>query len=62
MALEDAPSGANAADSARYIEAMAKELRIIASRSGLGFLAFLLHMVEDDAGAEARRQDDAADA
>ncbi|MCB1485915.1 MAG: hypothetical protein KDJ88_00495 [Bauldia sp.] len=61
MALEDAPSGANAVDSARYIEAMARELRVIASRSGLGFLAFLLRMVEDDAGAEARRQDGTAD-
>ncbi|MCB1489143.1 MAG: hypothetical protein KDJ86_19935 [Bauldia sp.] len=57
MALKDAPSGASAGDSARYIEAMAKELRTIASRSDLGFLAFLLRMVEDDAGAEAGRRD-----
>ena len=29
----------------------------MASASGLGFLAFLLRMVEDDAGAEADKRD-----
>ena len=47
----------NAEDTARYIATLAHELRALAARSGLDFLAYLLAMVEDEAakGALARR-------
>lgn len=38
---------------AHYIEDMAKELRTLAAKANLGFLAYLLGMVEDDASATA---------
>ncbi|WP_421724641.1 hypothetical protein [Bauldia sp.] len=44
------------AETARYIENMARELGGLATESGLGFLAFLLRMVEDDAGATAKER------
>ena len=34
---------------------MAKELRTLAAKANLGFLAYLLAMVEDDAVATAKR-------
>jgi hypothetical protein len=42
-------------DTARYIQRLAKELRVMATDSGLPFLAYLLSMVEDDAAATVRR-------
>lgn len=58
MTIKGVESAPDPGESARYIESMARELRRLASGSGLGFLAFLLRMVEDDAAAEARRHDD----
>ncbi len=48
---------ADPAATADYIGAIAKELRALASKSNLGFLAYLLAMVEDDAQATAKRLD-----
>jgi len=48
----------NALETARYIEQLARELRTIAAEADLGFLAYLLAMVEDDAAATARRISD----
>jgi len=52
----------NPRETAQYIEALTKDLRRLAAAADLGFLAYLLAMVEDDAGATARRlgQGDAA--
>jgi hypothetical protein len=41
----------DARDTAVYIQRMAKELRALAVEAELGFLAYLLAMVEDDAEA-----------
>lgn len=43
------------AETAHYIAGMAKELRGLAAKAQLGFLAYLLAMVEQDAGEMARR-------
>jgi hypothetical protein len=48
----------NALETARYIEQLTRELRMMASEADLGFLAYLLAMVEDDAAATARRISD----
>ena len=40
---------------AQYIETLAKDLKRLAAAADLGFLAYLLAMVEDDAGATVRR-------
>ena len=45
----------DARETAQYIEALAKDLRRLAATADLGFLAYLLAMVEDDAGATVRR-------
>jgi hypothetical protein len=42
-------------ETADYIERLARELRTIAARSDLEFLAYLFSMVEDDAAATGRR-------
>jgi len=44
-----------AADTAGYIGVMAKEMRGLAAKADLGFLAYLLAMVADDAEETARR-------
>jgi hypothetical protein len=50
------PSSANdGGETARYIEQLAKELRIMAAEKNLDFLAFLIGMVEDEAGVTAKR-------
>jgi predicted enzyme related to lactoylglutathione lyase len=43
------------ADTAGYIGMMAKEMRALAAKADLGFLAYLLAMVADDAEETARR-------
>jgi hypothetical protein len=50
-----APLQPDAEDTARYIGGLARELRALASKADLGFLAYLLAMVEDDAEATAKR-------
>jgi hypothetical protein len=47
-----------ARDTADYVERVAKELSSIAAQSDLGFLAYLLSMVEQDAAATTRRLSD----
>jgi hypothetical protein len=44
---------ANPADAASYIASLAGELRDMARRADLGFLAYLLAMVEDEAATTA---------
>jgi hypothetical protein len=45
-------------DTACYIERLAKELRGMAAESNLGFLAYLLSMVEEEAGTAVRQRSD----
>ncbi len=47
---------ATPADTANYIGGIAKELRALAIKANLGFLAYLLAMAEDEAMATSRRQ------
>lgn len=42
-------------ETARYVEQFARELRKMAKAADIGFLAFLLAMVEDEAAATLRR-------
>jgi hypothetical protein len=55
MAGNGQSEGSSAVDTARYIQHLAKELRLMASEARLDFLAYLLAMVEDDAAATARQ-------
>jgi hypothetical protein len=53
--MTDGPADRREAlETARYIQQMAKELRTMAGEADLGFLAYLLAMVEDDAATTAR--------
>lgn len=52
IAVKD-PGKSEAAESARYIGGMARELRAMAVKSDLGFLAYLLSMVEQEADTAA---------
>ena len=45
----------DARETAQYIETMARDLKRMAVAADLGFLAYLLAMVEDDAGTTLRR-------
>jgi hypothetical protein len=45
----------SARETARYIEQFAHELRAMAQKADFPFLAFLLGMAEDEAGATLRR-------
>jgi hypothetical protein len=55
MASIDPPTTVGAADTALYIAGLAKELRGLASKTDLGFLAYLLSMVESEAEETVRR-------
>ncbi|MBZ0228861.1 MAG: hypothetical protein K8F58_10490 [Bauldia sp.] len=44
----------DARDAARYIESMAKELKGLADKADLDFLAYLLAMVENEAASAGR--------
>jgi hypothetical protein len=46
----------NVTEIAEYIRGMAKELEALASRADLGFLAYLLSMVQQEAQREATGQ------
>lgn len=50
----ETPPGGEA-ETAQYIAGMAKELRAMAAKVNLGFLSYLLAMVEEDAAETARR-------
>lgn len=54
MVVDGKGSEPEAVQTARYIGNMAKELRMMAAKADLGFLAYLLSMVEDDAVATLR--------
>lgn len=49
------PSGASAAETSEYIGGIAKELRAMALKADLGFLAYLLAMAIEEADAIDRR-------
>jgi hypothetical protein len=55
MSSQESEPRPDAADTARYIGGLAREMRALAVKADLGFLAYLLAMVEDDAEATARR-------
>lgn len=55
MPLMKPTPGNDGGETARYIEQLAKELRTMAAENKLDFIAFLLGMVEDEAGATAKR-------
>ena len=42
-------------EAAEYIAALARELRTLAAKADLGFIAYLLGMVEDEASAAIRQ-------
>ncbi len=55
MTLSNPPqSGGD--DTAQYISLIARELRTLAAKANLGFLAYLLAMVEDEAAASVQKQ------
>jgi len=47
----DVPESADRLEAARYVGRMSSELRAIAQRADLPFLAYLLSMVEDESRA-----------
>ena len=49
MALADPEQENTVAATADYIQEMARELRLMAAKADLGFLAYLLSMVEQEA-------------
>jgi hypothetical protein len=53
--LTQSQDGSAASDTAQYIEGMAKELRILAAKGDLGFLAYLPSMVSRKHGAPPNR-------
>ena len=56
MDLTNSPMQPEGEDTAQYISMLARELRIMAAKADLGFLAYLLAMVEDEATATVRKQ------
>lgn len=55
MVLGDPPLRPDGEEAAQYIAALAHELRTLAARADLGFVAYLLGMVEDEASATVRQ-------
>ena len=53
MTLSNPPLQPDSEDTAQYISVLAHELRVMAAKADLGFLAYLLAMVEDEASASA---------
>ncbi len=56
MELTKPPLRPDGEEAAQYIAALAHELRTVAARADLGFLAYLLAMVEDEAVAATKQQ------
>ena len=56
MALTEPPKRPDGEEAAQYVAALAHELRMVAAKADLGFLAYLLGMVEDEAAASMRKQ------
>ncbi len=54
MAMTDRASP-DPRETARYVEQVAREMRKMTAAADIGFLAFLLGMVEDEAAATVRR-------
>ena len=61
MTFSDPSLQPNGEDTAQYISILARELRAMAAKAELGFLAYLLAMVEDEAAASARKQSEQRD-
>ena len=57
MTLVKSGSKSSADETAAYISGMVKELRAMAAKADLGFLAYLLAMVEQEAEGAARAGD-----
>jgi hypothetical protein len=55
MATVEPASSRDVRDTARYIEHLAKEMRRMTAEADLGFLAYLLAMVEDEAASTVRK-------
>ena len=55
MVLTNSPLQSDGEETAQYISVLAHELRTMAAKADLGFLAYLLAMVEDEAAASARK-------
>jgi hypothetical protein len=58
MAHDGRPPASDTRETARYIEQLARELRDMAAAADIGFLAYLLGMVEGEAAATVRRLSD----
>ena len=56
MELTKPPLRPDGEEAAQYIAALAHEMRMLAAKADLGFLAYLLAMVEDEAGSSIRKQ------
>ena len=56
MVLSKPPLQPYGEETAQYISVLAHELRTMAAKADLGFLAYLLAMVEDEAAASVRKQ------
>ena len=53
VVVKSGSKSTTAVETAQYINGMAKELRVLATNSELGFLAYLLSMVEQEAASIA---------
>ncbi len=60
MELNKPPLKPEGEEAAQYIAAIAHELRTVAVRADLGFLAYLLGMVEDEAAVAGKKQAEGA--
>ena len=56
MTVTDPPVQPSGEETAQYISMLSRELRMMAAKADLGFLAYLLGMVEDEATASAQKQ------
>ena len=56
MELAKPPLLPDGEEAAQYIAALARELRTMAAKADLGFVAYLLAMVEDEAAASVQKQ------
>jgi hypothetical protein len=56
MDLTNSPMQPDGEDAAQYISLLVHELRVMAAKADLGFLAYLLAMAEDEATAIMRKQ------
>lgn len=55
MELSKPPLQPDGEETAQYISVMAREMRTMAAKADLGFVAYLLAMVEDEAASAASK-------